>query len=352
MTIGHREHKVGSICVLSAILISVMLAFVAFAVDIGYILVTRTEMQRSADASALASAWALINERGNPDNPNTRAVAARYVALNKAGHISLELAADDVEVGRLSDPSDFSNQLNFSDPNRFNAVQVRVQRTAAQNGELPLFFARAIGTDSAAVKAQATASFYDNIRGFRIPEDPSNLNLDILPIALDLETWNDLDAADEGTTVNLFPHDDGPPGNRGTVDIGSSNNSTADIARQIVDGVSPDDLDHHGGAIETPIDLNGDTGISAGVKDELESIKGLPRKIPIFSSVSGPGNNATYHIVHWACIEITDVKLTGPLSQKTVTIKKSTCTTAGAIPADPGAEQFSTGIYSYPRLVR
>jgi hypothetical protein len=38
MTTGHREHKVGSICVLSAILISVMLAFVAFAVDIGYIL--------------------------------------------------------------------------------------------------------------------------------------------------------------------------------------------------------------------------------------------------------------------------------------------------------------------------
>ena len=41
--------------------------------------------------------------------------------------------------------------------------------------------------------------------------------------------------------------------------------------------------------------LNGDTGISAGVKDELASIKGQPRIIPIFSTVSGNGNNAQLH---------------------------------------------------------
>ena len=238
-----RRFDSPSISVLSGFLISLMLVFVALAVDIGYLLVTCTEMQRSADASAVASAWALINERGSPDTPKTRAVAARYVTLNKTGHISLQLAADDVEVGRLTDPSDFSEQLNFSDPNRFNAVQVRVQRTAAQNGETPLFFARVIGNNSAAVVAQATAALRDNIRGLRIPKGALNLNLNILPIALDLETWNDWNAPGAGTTVNLFPQGGGAPGNRGTVDIGSSNNSTADLARQIVDGVSPADLD-------------------------------------------------------------------------------------------------------------
>ena len=41
--------------------------------------------------------------------------------------------------------------------------------------------------------------------------------------------------------------------------------------------------------------LNGDTGISAGVKDELASIIGKPRIIPVFESVSGNGNNAELH---------------------------------------------------------
>ena len=57
--------------------------------------------------------------------------------------------------------------------------------------------------------------------------------------------------------------------------------------------------------------LNGDTGISAGVKDELASIIGQPRIIPIFSSVVGPGNNADYTIVKFVGVRILAVKLTG-----------------------------------------
>ena len=40
----------------------VMLAFVAFAFDMGNIVRVRTELQRSADAAALAGAWQLIDE--------------------------------------------------------------------------------------------------------------------------------------------------------------------------------------------------------------------------------------------------------------------------------------------------
>ncbi len=97
----------------------------------------------------------------------------------------------------------------------------------------------------------------------------------------------------------MFPQGTGSPGNRGTVDIGSSNNSTADIARQIVHGISPSDFAQLGGKLEFDdsgkLYLNGDTGISAGVKDELASIMGQPRIIPIFSTVSGNGNNATVY---------------------------------------------------------
>jgi hypothetical protein len=170
--------------------------------------------------------------------------------------------------------------------------------------------------------------------GFRTPADGSNV--EILPFALDQDTWNGLcdhgsdvyrydpdtktvSAGSDGIKeVNLFPQGTGSPGNRGTVDIGSSNNSTADIARQILNGVTPADLAYHGGSLtfdaNHELHLNGDTGISAGVKDELASIIGKPRLIPIFTTVFGPGNNADYTIVKFVGVRITGVKLTGSLA--------------------------------------
>ncbi len=67
--------------------------------------------------------------------------------------------------------------------------------------------------------------------------------------------------------------------------------------------------------------LNGDTGISAGVKDELASIIGQTRVIPIFSSVTGNGNNAQYRIVKWAGVRILAVRLTGAMSKKMVMVQ-------------------------------
>jgi hypothetical protein len=145
--------------------------------------------------------------------------------------------------------------------------------------------------------------------------------------------------------VNLFPQGTGSPGNRGTVDIGSCNNSTADIARQILYGISPADLVYMGGSLQFDstgkLVLNGDTGISAGVKDELASIKGQPRIIPIFSAVSGNGNNAMYTIVKWQGIRIMNVKLTGSMSQKNVMIQVAPVMAKGSIPSP------TTGTSSY-----
>ena len=128
----------------------------------------------------------------------------------------------------------------------------------------------------------------------------------------------------------------------------SSNNSTNDIARQILYGVSADDLAFHGGVLEFNscgrLYLNGDTGISAGVKDELAAIKGHPRAIPIFSEVNGPGNNAIYTIVKWYGIRIMDVKLTGPMKKKHVTIQAAPLATSGVIPSETSGS--SSLVYS------
>lgn len=384
---GPRDRR-GNVLVLTAFMMICLMALMAFAVDLGYVYVSSAELQRAADSAAIASAWELIDKDfGAEPNlfdelPRARIVAAKFVGYNpvcnKAPNVDWNFgnsADGDVVFGCLSNVNDPTQPIDLGSLGRSNAVQVRVRRTADMNGEVPFFFARALGFNSVANRAQATAVVASSFSGFRTPADGGNL--DLLPFALDIDTWNDLldgggsdqwrrdwddstkswtvsKGADGVNEVNLFPQGTGSPGNRGTVDIGGSNNSTKDIARQITDGVSPDDLAHHGGKLEFDangeLPLNGDTGISAGVKDELASIIGQPRMIPIFESVSGPGNNATYTIVKFVGVSVLEVKLTGSMSQKRVTIQPAYLVTGGGIPTDGGSgSQF---VYSRPFLVR
>ena len=374
----HNQRRKGNVLAITILMMVGMFAILAFAVDLGYLQLARTELQRSADAAAIAGTWELIDEdalfgNGCPwyTEYSARTTAAQYAALNKVTSQNPALALEDVVIGYLADPFDPNSQISPVGANPANAVQVRVRKTLDQNGGVPLFFARALGFDQTDCQASATAVLMNNIRGFGVPT--SGQNLEILPYALDQDTWNDLlagigsdnwtwDAESEQVSsgadgileVNLFPQSTGSPGNRGTVDIGSSNNSTADIARQIVDGISEQDMSHHGGTLELDVNgelsLNGDTGISAGVKDELASIRGDPRIVPIFSQVSGPGNNAQYTIVAFVGIRIMEVKLTGKMSSKRVTIQPAIVTTHGAIPGSgPPASCF---VYSPVWLTR
>jgi len=128
----------------------------------------------------------------------------------------------------------------------------------------------------------------------------------------------------------------------------------ADVARQIVEGVNAADLEHIGGKPELgpdgTLELNGDTGISAGMKDELASIRGQPQIIPLFDSVTSPGNNAMYTIVGFAGVRVMDVKLTGKMSGERVIIQPARVQVYGGIPASDGT-QTSYFLYSPVWLV-
>ena len=378
---GFSCRRSGNIIVLSAFLMVVMLAFIAFACDVGYLCVIRTELQRAADAAALAAAWELADEDGPGDTPTSteveqraRDVAAEYAALNLVGNKACELAEDDVEIGYIADLSDPASPLVPYDSEHLpNAIRVRVQRTDAANGQVPLFFARVIGYEKSAVTATATAVLRCEISGFQAPA--SGLNLGIMPIALDEESWDAMIAgqgsdnygyeedgsisqsSDGMLEINLYPGETGSAGNRGTVDIGGLDNSTGDIERQIVDGVSAADLEalnDAGGTLELNMNselvLQGDTGLSAAIKDELESIVGLPRIIPLYSHVQDPGNNALYTITRWVGVRVMYVNLTGSMNQKKVLVQPCMITADGGISSTGG--QTSEYIYSRAWLVR
>ncbi|MGQ9576039.1 MAG: pilus assembly protein TadG-related protein [Thermoguttaceae bacterium] len=372
-----RPDRSGNVLILTLLLMVLLLVVVAMAVDLGYIQVVATELQRSADAAAVASAWRLLagaDPAGGGINASTleaaRSTAAEYAALNPVARAAPSLAPDDVTFGQLTwgQPT-----LTFGDLSRFNAASVRVRRTADQNGQIALFFAQVIGKDRCGLEAEATAAFCNSIKGFRAPS--SGLNLGILPLTLDKSSWDALLAgagtdeyrwdpqlkqvvpgSDGVLEVNLYPQGTGSPGNRGTVDIGSNNNSTADLARQIRYGVTEADLAHHGGKLELDADghlyLNGDTGISAGIKDDLASVIGQPRVVPIFDEVTGNGNNAYYRIVGFVGVRIVYVKLTGSMSSKKVLVQPAPVVMAGAIPSTSGSPPVSHFVFSPVVLVR
>ena len=72
--------------------------------------------------------------------------------------------------------------------------------------------------------------------------------------------------------------------------------------------------------------------------------------IPVFSSVTGPGNNAQYTIVEFVGVRLLEVKLTGSMSSKKVIIQPANVYSRGAIPGgNSGTSQF---VYSPVTLVR
>ena len=75
-----RPRRRGNVILLTAVLMVIMMAFLAFAIDLGYLYNVRTEMQRTADAAAIAGACdevvLQVLARPNPDAAAEKAVPA------------------------------------------------------------------------------------------------------------------------------------------------------------------------------------------------------------------------------------------------------------------------------------
>lgn len=367
----------GAAAVFGVILTATLVVLLAMTLDLGNISVARSELRRSADAAALAACWELFDRRvsGASDANITSSVEQAAGLVAAQNYIANESpifssSSSDVQLGRWHPSA--PDQFDTSSPSQFNAVRVLLRREQDVNGEVPLFFSKILGRDGQALRAFSVAAMFSEIRGFEIPPNSNISSVELLPIALDLPTWEAVLASatednfrmvdgrvtcgsDGFYECNLYPKGNGSPGNRGTVDIGGANNSTADIARQVLTGISDEDMMEFGRplAFDTNgrLELNGDTGISAGIKDELASIIGQKRIIPIFESVSGNGNNAMYSIVRFEGVRILEVKLTGPRQQKRVIIQPAPMVARGAI-VDHDGSAHSDYLYTPVMLVQ
>ena len=157
-----RSRKGGSVIVLTAILSVVLFGMVAFAVDIGYIALVRTELQRTADAAAHAAAYEMTDPSVSSPMQAARDMAQKVGGWHTAGgrtvFISDDPQADDVVFGwRTHDGTKWT--YNWGTPT-YNCVKVHARRTSARNNAVPLFFApvfQILGADSRFQDVQAEA---------------------------------------------------------------------------------------------------------------------------------------------------------------------------------------------------
>jgi hypothetical protein len=173
------KDQTGAVAITVAILMFVLVGFAALAIDIGYLLVTRNELQNVADAAALAATRKLgKNYQDMLTLPHAK--QAEYdcdtpdwgfpcsdivdVALavgleNRAGQVDIVIDPDEVFIGVWDFSPDDPSVDPFTEQDaQPRAVRVIARRDEAQNNPITTFLAGVLGVDTMAVSAVATAS--------------------------------------------------------------------------------------------------------------------------------------------------------------------------------------------------
>jgi hypothetical protein len=155
----------GAVLFLVAASMIAMLGMAALAVDVGNLMLVRTESQRAADAAALAGAGWLITAPTDSAGARDRAIA--YAAQNFVDQLPAVVQRQDIDVNLDS-----------------SLVRVRVLNTLDRGNPVPTVFARIFGVENIDIGTDAAA--------WAAPADelpPANVDCP-LPIALP-DKWID-----------------------------------------------------------------------------------------------------------------------------------------------------------------
>jgi Flp pilus assembly protein TadG len=141
------QSRRGVITVLSAFLMILMLGMVAFAVDVGYMMVEQTQLQLAADSAAMAAGANMSSTQST-----MTAAAQQYGTYNTAGGKTVSIASSDVQYGTWdSTARTFTNSGSLS-----NAVKVTARRDNSTGGNTT-FFGRVLGLASFSIPVSAVA---------------------------------------------------------------------------------------------------------------------------------------------------------------------------------------------------
>ena len=151
IAIQRRPEECGQTIVLVAIALVSLLGMAALAIDVTTLYVARGEMQRAADAAALAGAKAFVDSGITTDTANaTRQAMAQTMATSVINSILAQNKISGAPPVLAAAPA-----FDFTRPGN-PQISVTLQRT-----NLPTFFARIWGTKLVTVTASAIAEAYN-----------------------------------------------------------------------------------------------------------------------------------------------------------------------------------------------
>ena len=159
------KNQAGVSAVIVAIVLTMLIGFTALAVDVGFMYVTKNELQNVADAAALAGAghlgsiYAGLSYEDQQTHMFTRAnimaVVQQVAGKNQAAKMNISILDVDVTIGTW----DGSTLTPMADPLVGpDAVRVIARRDGVANGPITIFFAKIFGIDTVDVSADATAA--------------------------------------------------------------------------------------------------------------------------------------------------------------------------------------------------
>src|SRR5262245_37612489 len=366
-----RGHVIALFCILLVFLVGM----VAFAIDTGFVAATRTQLQATSDSGALAGVEKLTTWPGQAvPEASAKAEARKFVGLND----SLTVRNEDMRLLRYNPTRPAGQRIStaYSIASPPNAFEITLRRDTLANGRVSLFFGPVLGQGDADVRTKATGYILP-AKGIKpgAPMLPYTMQIDYyfaclgenrkgvdhkkITVADDytvLPNGNVLSGPDGVSECVLFSSTQNKPGNFGSLDVGSSSNGTPELSRQILRGPTVADFNQPDfapkvaadGALYTPVALTGDTGLSTSTKFSFEDIFGQPRIIPLYDTVSGTGDGATYNIVAYAAITVLAVDFSG--NPKRLWIQPSKVTTNKVTAGDIDSV-VSYGVFTPPRLV-
>jgi Flp pilus assembly protein TadG len=151
IAIRRRKEERGQTIVLVAVALVSLLGMAALAIDVTTLYVARGEMQRAADAAALAGAKAFVDSGITTDTGNaTRQALAQTMATSVINSILAQNNVSGAPPVLAAAPT-----FDFTRPGN-PQISVTLQRT-----NLPTFFARIWGTKLVTVAATAVAEAYN-----------------------------------------------------------------------------------------------------------------------------------------------------------------------------------------------
>ena len=156
---GVLRRRRGVVAIQVAVMLAVLMGFAALTIDIGAMYNAKAELQRTADAAALAAATMLGEyAEGDPiELARGAAVESAYGNLVAGEPLQLNPSTD-VEFGRANYDPD-SNSYTFTPTEVVpDAVRVVARRTGnSASGPVQLFFAPLLGQNTAEISAEAIA---------------------------------------------------------------------------------------------------------------------------------------------------------------------------------------------------